>query len=147
MRLGVDEAGVTELMGVTEHTRAMAATAAALLLESLDGTGTLIAPLEPAEAESPGRALLDEIATWAGAALGNPEVPVVWRILARTPYYLEATWRKEVALMGTAIFSRSSVWSITTPRSPRSRKACRSSRISAHRCDVADARAESRASA
>lgn len=103
MRLGVDEAGVTELMGVTEHTRAMATTAAALLLESLDGTGTLIPPLEPAEAESPVRALLDEIATWAGAALGNREVPVVWRILARNPYYLEATWRKEVALMGTGM--------------------------------------------
>ena len=100
MRLGVDEAGVTELMGVTEHARALATTAAALLLESLDGAGALIPPLDPADAEGPVRSLLDEVATWAETALGRREVPVIWKILARNPHYLEATWRKDVALMG-----------------------------------------------
>lgn len=100
MRLGVDETGVTELMGVTEHTRAMATTAAALLLESLDGTGALVPPLDPGATEGATRALLDEIGAWAEAALGRPEVPAIWRVLARNPHYLEATWRKEVAVMG-----------------------------------------------
>jgi hypothetical protein len=100
MRLGVDEVGVTELMGVTEHTRAMTTAAAALLLESLDTARPLIAPVDvtaPAEV----RALLDEIATWSAAALGSPSVPLVWRILAHNPHYLEATWRKETAVMAT----------------------------------------------
>ena len=105
MRLGVDEVGVTELMGVTEHTRAMATTAAALLLESLDGSGALIPPLDPSDAAEPVRALLDEIAAWAHPALGRREVPVIWRILARNPHYLEATWRKEVALMSSGRLS------------------------------------------
>jgi hypothetical protein len=99
MRLGVDEEGVTELLGVTEHARAMATTAGALLLESPDGAGALIAPLVAAAAEGAVRPLLDEIAAWAASALGRPEVPVLWRILARNPHHLEATWRKEVAVM------------------------------------------------
>ena len=99
MRLGVDEAGVTELMGVTEHTRAMATAAAALLLDSLETTASLIAPVDPGEAAAPVRALLDEIATWTETALGRREIPLIWRIMARNPHYLEATWRKDVALM------------------------------------------------
>ena len=99
MRLGVDEVGVTELMGVTEHTRALATTAAALLLDSPDGAGALIAPLEPALAEGAVRSLLDEIGAWAATALGGPGIPVLWRILARNPHHLEATWRKEMAVM------------------------------------------------
>ena len=51
MRLGVDETGVTELMGVTEHARAMATAAAALLLESLAGGPSLVAPLDPGAAD------------------------------------------------------------------------------------------------
>jgi alkylhydroperoxidase/carboxymuconolactone decarboxylase family protein YurZ len=99
MRLGVDEAGVTELMGVTEHARALATAAAALCLESPDGAGALVAPLDPSAAPAPARALLDEIATWAAGALGDPAVPVLWRVLAHTPHYLEATWHKERAVM------------------------------------------------
>lgn len=97
MRLGVDEVGVTELMGVTEHTRAMATTAAALLLESLDTPRPLIAPADPVPPES--RAILDEIAAWSAGALGGGHAPLLWRILARNPHYLESTWRKETAVM------------------------------------------------
>jgi alkylhydroperoxidase family enzyme len=97
MRLGVDEVGVTELMGVTEHARATATTAGAL---GLDGEGCpLVTPAEPHETEAPAGAVLDEIAAWCRRATGSPEVPTLWRILARNPHYLEATWRKEVALM------------------------------------------------
>lgn len=99
MRLGVDEVGVTELMGVTEHARALATTAAALLLDSLDSEGGLIAPLAPADADPAAGALLAEIAAWARTAMGTAAPPVLWRILARNPHYLEATWRKDVALM------------------------------------------------
>lgn len=99
MRLGVDEVGVTELMGVTEHARALATTGAALLLDSLDSETGLIVPLAPAEADPAVGALLGEIAAWARTAMGKASAPVLWRILARNPHYLEATWRKDVALM------------------------------------------------
>jgi alkylhydroperoxidase/carboxymuconolactone decarboxylase family protein YurZ len=100
MRLGVDEAGVTELMGVTEHARAMATTAAALLLESLAGGPSLVAPLDAGHAPPEVRERLAEIAAWSRATLGDPETPLIWRILARNPHYLDATWRKEVEVMG-----------------------------------------------
>ena len=103
MRLGVDEVGVTELMGVTEHARAMATTAAALLLESLDGEAALIAPLASGEVDP--APLLGEIAAWARGAMDRPAAPVLWRILARNPHHLEATWRKEVALMAPGALS------------------------------------------
>jgi len=101
MRLGVDEVGVTELMGVTEHTRAMATAAAALLLESLDGRPPLIAPVDASAAAGEARAILDEITAWSRTALDRPDAPRLWRILARNPHYLEATWRKETAVMAT----------------------------------------------
>jgi|ERR687891_830480 alkylhydroperoxidase/carboxymuconolactone decarboxylase family protein YurZ len=97
MRLGVDEVGVTELMGVTEHARATATAAGAL---GLDGEGRpLVTPLEPPQTEAPVRRILDEIGEWWRAAAGGADIPVLWRILARHPHYLEATWRKELAVM------------------------------------------------
>jgi alkylhydroperoxidase/carboxymuconolactone decarboxylase family protein YurZ len=98
MRLGVNEEGVTELMGVTEHARALSTAAAALLLESLDGPASLVAPVDASVAES--GSVLDEVATWAETGLGQREAPLLWRILAHNPHYLEATWRKEMAVMG-----------------------------------------------
>jgi hypothetical protein len=95
MRLGVDEAGVTELAGVTEHARALATTAAALLLESLDDDTGLVAPLPAGDGDDGVKALLAEAAAWARSAMGRPAVPVVWRILARNPHYLASTWRKD----------------------------------------------------
>src|SRR5712691_7457932 len=92
MRLGVDEVGVTELMGVTEHARAMATAAAALLLESLVGGQPLVPPLALDAADDLVRALLDEIA-------------VIWRILGHNPDYLESTWRKDAALMRAGALS------------------------------------------
>ena len=85
MRLGVDEVGVTELMGVTEHARAMATAAAALLLESLVGGQPLVPPLALGAADDRVRALLDEIAAWSREALGSSEIPLIWRILGHNP--------------------------------------------------------------
>lgn len=43
--------------------------------------------------------MLEEIGRWWEEATGRAEVPVLWRILAGNPHYLQATWRKEIALM------------------------------------------------
>ncbi len=103
MRLGVDAVGVTELMGVTEHARAMSTVAGAL---GLDGEGQpLVRPVDPAAADASAGPMLSEIQEWHRAATGKLDVPVLWRILARNPYYLEATWRKEQALMGDGALS------------------------------------------
>ena len=99
MRLGVDEVGVTELMGVSEHTRALATAAAGLCLDSLEADRALVLPLDPGTAEAPAKALLAEIADWADGAMGRRDAPVLWRVLAHHPHYIEATWRKERALM------------------------------------------------
>jgi alkylhydroperoxidase/carboxymuconolactone decarboxylase family protein YurZ len=101
MRLGVDAVGVTELMGVTEHARATATAAAALLLEGLDGAGRpLVAPPPGPAIPEASRPILDEIREWSRTALGADQAPLFWRILSANPHYLEATWRKDVALMG-----------------------------------------------
>jgi alkylhydroperoxidase/carboxymuconolactone decarboxylase family protein YurZ len=105
MRLGVNEEGVTELMGVTEHARALSTAAAALLLESLDGPAPLVAPADASAADAEVRGLLDEIAAWSETALGQRRAPLIWRILAHNPHYLVATWRKEAAVMGEGALS------------------------------------------
>jgi alkylhydroperoxidase/carboxymuconolactone decarboxylase family protein YurZ len=105
MRLGVDETGVTELMGVTEHARALATAAAAVLLESLAGEAGLIAPLAPGQGDPEVEALLGEIAAWGEAALGQSAVPAIWRILGHNVHYLRATWRKEASLMAAGALS------------------------------------------
>ncbi|HEV8438112.1 MAG TPA: carboxymuconolactone decarboxylase family protein [Methylomirabilota bacterium] len=99
MRLGVDEVGVTELMGVVEHSRALATAAAALLLDSLDSERALVSPAQPSAVDEPTRALLAEIGQWCEGAMGRPVVPALWRVLAHNPHYFEATWAKERALM------------------------------------------------
>jgi alkylhydroperoxidase/carboxymuconolactone decarboxylase family protein YurZ len=105
MRLGLDEGGVTELMGVTEHARAMATAAAALLLDSLDAASPLIQPADPTAVAAESRPCLEEIARWSDTAFGSREVPVLWRILAANPHYLEATWRKETLVMADGALS------------------------------------------
>jgi len=99
MRLGIDEVGVTELMAVTEHARAMSTTAAALLLERLDDETGLVAPLAGAPEDEEVAALLGEIGAVVPSAMGRRDVPALWRILARNPHYLRSTWRKEQVVM------------------------------------------------
>lgn len=99
MRLGVDEAGVTELMAVTEHAQSLSALAAGLLLESLAGEAGLVAPVDPGATAGPARSLLDEIRASIVATMGTERVPALWRVLARNPHYLESTWRKEQVVM------------------------------------------------
>jgi enamine deaminase RidA (YjgF/YER057c/UK114 family) len=99
MRLGVDEVGVTELMGVTEHTRCLGVVAAALGLDRLADEPALLPPLDPAAADGPVKALLDELRTAHEVSLGTDRIPALWRVLARNVHYLESTWRKEQVVM------------------------------------------------
>jgi hypothetical protein len=96
MRLGVDEAGVTELIAVVEHARCLVVVAGALMLEHLGDAPRLVAAVDPATAPEPARAVLAEIA--ASLPPGMP-VPGLWRALARNPHHLESTWRKEQVVM------------------------------------------------
>ncbi|MGH7333255.1 MAG: carboxymuconolactone decarboxylase family protein [Candidatus Rokuibacteriota bacterium] len=105
MRLGVDEAGVTELMAVTEHARALSTTAAALLLERLDDEGGLLAALTGESEDEQVRALLAEIRFAVPLAMGRRDVPALWRILARNPHYLRSTWRKEQVVMQEGVLT------------------------------------------
>ena len=107
MRLGVDEIGVTELMGVTEHSRCLAVVAAGLLLDGLDAEPSLLPPLDPAAADGPVRALLDDVRAAHEASMGSDRIPALWRALARNVHYLESTWRKEqVVMRGEALAAR-----------------------------------------
>ena len=56
-------------------------------------------PLEPGAVEEPAKALLEEIAGWTEPAMGRRGAPVLWRVLAHNSHYIEATWRKERAIM------------------------------------------------
>jgi alkylhydroperoxidase/carboxymuconolactone decarboxylase family protein YurZ len=105
MRLGLDEVGVTELMGVSEHTRALATAALALCLDSLDAERALVPPLDPGAAQEPTRSILEDIAVWAQSAMGRRAAPVLWRVLGHNPHYIESTWRKERALMADGMLS------------------------------------------
>ncbi len=101
MRLGLDEAAVTELLAATEHAHALAVVAAGLLLDGLGSTAGLVGPTAAEPAGEEAAAVLAEIAAWAEGALGAG-VPALWRALAANPFHLEATWRKERALMQDA---------------------------------------------
>ena len=105
MRLGVDEVGVTELMGVTEHTRCLGVVAQALGLDRLADEPALLAPLDPAATDGPVRTLLDEIRAATEASMGTDRVPALWRVLARNVHYLESTWRKEQVVMRAGALS------------------------------------------
>jgi alkylhydroperoxidase/carboxymuconolactone decarboxylase family protein YurZ len=99
MRLGLDEAGVTELLAAAEHAQALAVVAAALLLDGLDSTRGLVELVDPLKARHEAAETLADIAAWARHALGVEGVPAVWRALAGNPLYLDATWQKERAVM------------------------------------------------
>jgi alkylhydroperoxidase family enzyme len=100
MRLGLDEAGVTELLAAAEHAHALTVVAAGLLLDRLDSETGLVSLVDPGAATGETARTLAEIGAWAKSALGAGAIPAVWRALAANSFYLEATWRKERAVMG-----------------------------------------------
>lgn len=110
MRLGLDEQGVTELMAAADHARGLAKLAAGLrlepeILETPRGTGLL----RPVSEDGPGGRAAEmwaDIRRWANEELGLDRVPLLWRAIAHRPAYLEALWKREVALMGEAKLTR-----------------------------------------
>ena len=104
MRLGVDEVGVTELMAVAEHTRAMSALARGLVLlpdipDPPAGRPALVVLADPAAVEEPARSIFLEIRGFATEALGLDRVPNLWRAIGSNPHYIESTWRKDQVVM------------------------------------------------
>jgi alkylhydroperoxidase/carboxymuconolactone decarboxylase family protein YurZ len=105
LRLGVSEQGLTEIMAVAEHVASMAALAEGFRLRPdiprpPDGPPTeLVPPLDEVE---PGQAAetLDAIRQWATDALAVQHVPALWRVLARHPRFLSATWAKDRLVFG-----------------------------------------------
>lgn len=112
MRLGLDEQGVTELMAAVDHASGLAKLAAGLRLEPelLDappprGRG-LLRPVTEDAAEGRVAALYAEIRGWARERLGIDRVPALWLALGHHPVYLDAVWRRELALMGEGSVTR-----------------------------------------
>ena len=105
LRLGISEQGLTEIMAVAEHINSMATLAEGFrlrpdVLQQPDGPPTeLVTPLEE---EEPGLATdtLNQIRNWASLALGIEHVPALWRVLARQPRFLAATWAKDRLVLG-----------------------------------------------
>jgi len=99
LRLGTSEKSLTEIMAVAEHVNSMAAMAEGFRLRTdvprpPGGPATeVVAPLDVGD---PGfsNETLDHIRAWATSTLGIEHVPAFWRVLARQPRFLTATWAK-----------------------------------------------------
>jgi alkylhydroperoxidase family enzyme len=100
MRLGVDETGVTALVGLADHVSGLNKVAFGLLLENDAGDEEPLLPYPNApEVEAEVRILLEEIGRTESRRLGRPGVPKIWRLLSRNRHYLEATWKKHRVLL------------------------------------------------
>ena len=95
MRLGVDEVGVTELMAVAEHTRAMSALAHGMVVlpdlpEPPSGRPALVALADPDRVDEPQRSLYVEVRAFVREHLGMDRIPNLWRAIGGNPHYLES---------------------------------------------------------
>jgi len=100
LRLGISEQGLTEIMAVAEHLNSMATLTEGFRLRSdvphpPQGPATELVP--PVDEPEPGLAAdtLDQVRAWANSTLGIEHVPAFWRVLARQPRFLAATWAKD----------------------------------------------------
>jgi hypothetical protein len=107
LRLGVSEQGLTEIMAVAEHVNSMAALAKGFRLRPdvprlSEGPATEL--VQPIDEAAPGLAAdtLDQIRVWARSTLGIEHVPAFWRVLARHPRFLAATWAKNGLVLSAA---------------------------------------------
>ncbi len=94
MRLGVDERGVTELVGITELVSGLNKVAFGMMLEDGDGAEPLLPYPADEDLAEPARAVLEEIAEVEGRRLGRDGIPGIWRLLARNRHYVVAAWEK-----------------------------------------------------
>jgi hypothetical protein len=106
VRLTGTERSVAEVAAVAEHVASLTAAAGAFQLrpdigpEAGEGDRDVLVPLLDRESGPEAASVLDEIAAWAGEALGIDRPPAVWRALAHHPKLLEATWRKDRLVLG-----------------------------------------------
>jgi hypothetical protein len=107
LRLGTSEQGLTEIMAVAQHINSLSVLADGFSLRPDVPTPSawpateLVAPIDGAT-EGPIREVLEEIRIWAKSALGIVHVPALWRVLARHPRFLAATWAKNCLVLGSA---------------------------------------------
>ena len=94
MRLGVDERGVTELVGIAEAVSGLNKVAFGLMLDDGDGAEPLLPYPADEDLAEPTRAVLAEIAEVEGQRLGRNGIPGIWRLLARNRQYVAAAWEK-----------------------------------------------------
>ena len=99
MRLGVDERGVTELVGVTEVVSGLNKVAFGMMLDDSDGAEPLLPYPSDEELEDRARETLAEIAEIEAQRLGREGVPGIWRLLARNRHYIVAAWQKYHVLL------------------------------------------------
>lgn len=105
MRLGIGEVGVTELLGVIEHTHGLGRLVGALLIEP-DLVREVVGPAAGLlglphgdELTEEAREILAEIRVVEGELTGVDRVPNLWRIIAPNMHYLRATWEKHKLVM------------------------------------------------
>ncbi len=94
MRLGVDERGVTELVGVAEMVSGLNKVAFGLMLDDGEGAEPLLPYPADEDLAEPARAALVEIAEVESRRLGRDGIPGIWRQLARNRHYVVAAWEK-----------------------------------------------------
>lgn len=107
MRMGIDEAGVTELIGLTDHVSGMNKVALGLLLDDEEAPGRPLLPAPPdAELDPAVREMMGEVLEAESARLGGGGVPRYWRCLARNRHYFEATWNKHKLMLDGGVLER-----------------------------------------
>ena len=105
MRMGVDEMGVTELVGLTDHVSGMNKVAFGLLLDDEEASPLLPYP-EESEVELAVRDMMGEVEKIESARLGEDGVPRYWRCLARNRHYFESTWNKHKLLLDGGVLEK-----------------------------------------
>ncbi len=98
MRMGVEEVGITELIGLTDHVTGMNKVASGLLLDDED-TPPLLPYPEEADSDPVVQELLNDVAEVESARRGSGGVPIYWRLLARNRHYFESTWNKHKLML------------------------------------------------
>ena len=107
MRMGVDEVGITELIGLTDHVSGMNKVAFGLLLEDEDASAPPLLPYpEEEEVDPVVRELMSEVAEMESARLDRDSVPRYWRCLARNRHYFESTWNKHKLLLDGGVLEK-----------------------------------------
>jgi len=94
MRLGIDERGVTELVGIAEAVSGLNKVAFGLMLDESDGAAPLLPYPADEEIAEQARAALEDIAEVEARRLGRDGIPSIWRLLARNRHYIVAAWEK-----------------------------------------------------